>query len=222
MQKQGVYAILDDNIFKKSFGTNVYLASLNREENGGLIMKDSFNLDSVEFESTTESNGAMWPLKNGSECMVYAFRLSADPNAERFSFVLTEDKTDCDRYGRVRYDVSEVYSSLITTADLEQRDIKILDCFRAKNLAQAECRAFEIITDARLEEVAGCAFVTKALSRAEMPLKVEDDLDNTALAQQRRAEELEKERKREEKDAFRASNALKASSPVKGEVLLFA
>ena len=179
-------------------------------------------IDDVEFESTTESTGAMWPLKDGSECMVYAFRLSEDPEAERFSFVLTEDKADCDRYGRVRYDVSEVYSSLITTADLEQRDIKILNCFRAKNLAQAECRAFEIITDARLEEIAGCAFVTKALSRAEMPLKVEDDLDNTALAQQRRAEELAKEEKRNERDAFRTSNALKASNPVKGEVPLFA
>lgn len=184
--------------------------------------EELLTLDEVEFESTTESNGAMWPLKDGSECMVYAFRLTTDPQSERFSFVLTEDKGDCDRYGRRRYDVSEVYASLITTADLEQRDLKILACFRAKNLAQAECRAFEIVTDARLEEIAGCAYVTKALSRAEMPLKVEDDLDNTALAQQRRAEELEKEKKRGERDAFRASNALKASNPVKGEALLFA
>lgn len=185
-------------------------------------MKNTLNLDEVEFESTTESNGAMWPMKDGSECMVYAFKLSDDPEAERFSFVLTEDKADCDRFGRFRYDVSEVYSSLVTTADLEQRDLKILTCFRAKNLAQAECKAFAIITDARLEEISGCAFVTKALSRAEMPLKVEEDLDDTALAQQRRAEEINKEKKREERDAFRASNALKASNPVKGEALLFA
>jgi len=30
MQKQGVYAILDDNIFKKSFGTMFYLSSYRR------------------------------------------------------------------------------------------------------------------------------------------------------------------------------------------------
>jgi hypothetical protein len=191
-----------------------------------IIMKENtiaaLSLDEVEFESTTESNGAMWPLKDGKECMVYAFRLSASEDAERFSFVLTEDKGDVDRDGRYRYDVSEVYSDLITTADLEQREIKILRCFRARNLAQAEVIAFEAITDDRLGEIAGCAYVTRALSRADMPLKMAEELDETGLARQRREEAMEKEAKRRERDAFRASRGLKASNPVRGETFLFA
>lgn len=177
--------------------------------------------DSVEFVSSTESNGAMWPLKDGSQSVVYSFVLTTNEDP-RYSFVLTEDKKDTDWRGYPRYDVSEVFGGLITTEDLEQKEIKILTSFHAANYDAAEMKAFGVIYDERLDEVAGCACVLKALSRDSMPLKLAEDLDDSQLAAERRESLCARAAKKARETALRGANALKAKKPAQGQLPLFA
>lgn len=173
-------------------------------------IKKGIELDDVEFNQATESNGASWPLKDGSRMTVYYFSLTEEDRPE-YSFAITQDNGDKDWRGWSRFDVSDVYQGLLTTRDLEQKQVKVYQSFRAESFEMAECKSFDIIYERRLRETCDVAvLVDTPLSRDEMEQRMEEDILKTNLSVQRYEEEKEMEEKKKKEAFDRASSGKKA------------